>query len=170
MWAILLRELRAQVRRSTVHRMRMAFALTALAGLAVLLTVTVSVWTGAGFVSTRMQGGEVFGWLGRITVVLAMVAMPLLTADSLSRERREGTLPLLFLTPLRPPAVVFGKAIHGLVQAALLFLGVVPVLTVPILAGGVSVPQLTSSLLMVAALTMVGLSAGTLASSLGERP
>ncbi len=170
MWAILLRELRAQVRRSTVHRMRMAFALTALAGLAVLLTVTVSVWTGAGFVSTRMKGGEVFGWLGRITAVLAMVAMPLLTVDSLSRERREGTLPLLFLTPLRPPAVVFGKAIHGLVQAALLFLGVVPVLTVPILAGGVSVAQLTSSLLMVATLTVVGLSAGTLASSVGERP
>src|ERR1044071_9279281 len=56
---------------------------------------------------------EIFGWTGFAGCVLAPI---LLTADCVSRERREGTLGLLFLTDLRGIDVILGKlAAKGIV-------------------------------------------------------
>jgi len=50
---------------------------------------------------------------------------------------REGTLGLLFLTPLRPQDVVIAKGFaHGL-RAMTLWLAVIPTLIIPFLVGGV---------------------------------
>ena len=60
-----------------------------------------------------------------------------MTADCVSREKREGTLGLLFLTPLTVLDVIAGKvAIHAL-RALTLFLAAMPVLGHPLVFGGV---------------------------------
>ena len=59
-------------------------------------------------------------------------------ADSLSREKREGTLGLLFLTDLRSHDIVLGKlaassysALHGVMT-------IIPILGLPVLMGGIT--------------------------------
>ena len=63
------------------------------------------------------------------------------TADCLSREKREGTLGLLFLTDLRGYDVVLGKLAATSLGAVYGVLAVVPMLGVPLLIGGVTVGE-----------------------------
>ncbi|MGO8676723.1 MAG: ABC transporter permease [Limisphaerales bacterium] len=60
------------------------------------------------------------------------------TADCLSREKREGTLGLLFLTDLRGYDVVVGKLAATSLNAFYGVLAIVPMLGVPLLLGGVT--------------------------------
>ncbi|HEX7860059.1 MAG TPA: ABC transporter permease subunit [Verrucomicrobiae bacterium] len=65
-----------------------------------------------------------------------------LTADSISREKRDGTLGLLFLTPLTPFQIVIGKMVaHGLMGFYAVFIGV-PLLCLVLIAGGVRFLQI----------------------------
>lgn len=61
------------------------------------------------------------------------------TADCLSEEKREGTLGLLFLTDLKGYDIVLGKMAATSLNAIYGALAVLPVLAIPLLAGGVSI-------------------------------
>ena len=61
-----------------------------------------------------------------------------LTADSLSGEKREGTLGLLFLTDLKGYDVVFGKLIATSLNGFYALLAIFPVLALPLVMGGVT--------------------------------
>jgi hypothetical protein len=60
-----------------------------------------------------------------------------LTADTLSEEKRNGTLGLLFLTNLRGLDVVLGKMSACSLQAVFGLMAVAPVMMVPVMMGGV---------------------------------
>lgn len=62
----------------------------------------------------------------------------LLTADTISSEWREGTLGLLFLTRIRVLDVLLGKLASIGIAALSALLALLPVLMVPVLAGGVT--------------------------------
>jgi ABC-type Na+ efflux pump permease subunit len=64
------------------------------------------------------------------------IFVPLLTADTISREQRDGTLGLLFLTPLTPIGIVLGKSLIHAVRATTLFLAVLLILGVAFIASG----------------------------------
>ncbi|MGE4181274.1 MAG: ABC transporter permease subunit [Limisphaerales bacterium] len=117
------------------------------------------------------KGGVVFQASNLVLLITIAMMGPLLTADSLSRERREGTLGLLFLTPLRPRDIVLAKLIaHGL-RGVLVLVGSIPVLLLPLLLGGLSwVEVARAALLDFGALVLV-LTAGMWASTrwLGPR-
>ncbi len=68
---------------------------------------------------------------------LVVLLMGLLSADSISRERREGTLGLLLLTHLSPAQLVFGKLLACGLTCFVVLLGCLPALMVTVLAGGV---------------------------------
>ena len=68
---------------------------------------------------------------------LAALLMSLVTANSINRERREGTLGLLLLTDLSPAQIVRGKLLASGLQSFFALLGFVPALMIPVLAGGV---------------------------------
>ena len=61
-----------------------------------------------------------------------------LTADAISRERREGTLGFLFLSHLSGWDVVLGKLAAHALHAFYTLLATMPVLALPLLAGGVT--------------------------------
>lgn len=110
-------------------------------------------------------GAEYFRQLHFIIFWAIWIFVPLMTADCISRERREGTLGLLFLTPLKPWEVVVAKALaHGL-RAMGLCLAAIPLLSITMLLGGVSWQELLISVSILLESVMLALGAGLLASS-----
>lgn len=124
---------------------------------------------GAVFLTDNDLGHNLGGRLFRmmhVTLFFAVwIVAALMTADCISRERREGTLGLLFLTPLRPFDVVLAKSMaHGL-RAAGVALAAVPVMVVPFLMGGVGWREALASVLINFNALCGALAAGVLASS-----
>jgi len=68
---------------------------------------------------------------------LAVLLMGLVTADSISRERRAGTLGLLLLTHVSPAQLVYGKLFSCGLHCFILLLGCLPALMFTVLIGGV---------------------------------
>ncbi len=152
------RELQEMARRSTTHVVR---------SLAVAVMAAV-VWNAVEplRLGAATSGRPLFIGLNRLVFAFLWIMGPLLTADCLSREKREGTIGLLFLTPLRPIEVVLSKvAAHGL-QGASVLLAIVPVLVVPLLLGGITLPDIFRMALFQSAALALALTSGLLASSL----
>lgn len=150
------RELRASARQSFTYLLRV------LGALALLLVIC---WFGLRGELGPDCGGDLFRALhGTIFFAIWLLA-PLLTADCISRERREGTLPLLFLTPLKPPSIVWAKsAAHGL-RALSLWLAVVPVLAICLVAGGLGWTEIVISVLVNFSAICMAMAAGLVASA-----
>ncbi len=88
------------------------------------------------------------------------------TCDSLSSEKREGTLGLLLLTHLKSRDIVLGKLCgHGLPPVYLL-IAITPVLAIPIFVGGVSGVELLRVPLLLLNSLLLSLSIGLLISCL----
>src|SRR5215831_11171333 len=133
------RELRSAARHSFTYSLR---TLGVLAALVVFAMVALQEGLGQG------SGSLLFRYLHRTLFFSIWLLVPLLTADCISRERREGTLPLLFLTALKPRDIVYAKVmVHGL-RAFTLWLAIVPILTIPFLLGGVSDVEVLASVLV----------------------
>src|SRR5690349_20994246 len=60
------------------------------------------------------------------------------TSDSLSEEKREGTLGLLFLTDLKGFDVVIGKLVANSLNCFYGLLAIIPMAAVPLLMGGLT--------------------------------
>ena len=126
---VIARELRASARQPFTYYLRVL-------GVTALLVASALFGMQQGFAPGF--GRQLFAALHCALFGAIWLLVPMLTADCISRERREGTLGLLFLTPLKGTEVVVAKGLaHGL-RAVTLRLAVVPVLTIPFLLGGVS--------------------------------
>lgn len=110
-------------------------------------------------------GGRLFSYLNFTMFCSIWILVPLFTADCLSREKREGTLGLLFLTPLKARHIVLAKVLAQALRALVLWLVVLPVLTIPFLLGGVSWKEAAMSVLINFSCICWALAAGLLASS-----
>lgn len=126
------RELRIAARRRSTFQVRFVGAIlaTLLGGLFLLASLIPGTSSGSG---RTLFTVIVFAGFGG-----ALLAGPMLTADSLSRERRQGTLGLLFLTDLSGLEVVGGKLaalslipLHGLLAA-------LPIAGMSLFLGGVT--------------------------------
>ena len=110
-------------------------------------------------------GSKLFARLHFTLFCAIWILVPLLTADCISRERREGTLGLLFLTRLRGPNIVVAKGLaHGL-RALTLWVAVLPVLAVPFMLGGLGALEIVLSLGINISAMCWALAAGLLASA-----
>src|SRR5215204_824646 len=110
-------------------------------------------------------GGRLFASLHLTLFLGTWILVPLLTADCISRERREGTLGLLFLTLLKPQDVVIAKSLaHGL-RALTLWFAVLPVLMIPLLLGGVGWTEAIMSVLINFSTLCCALAAGLVGSA-----
>src|SRR5258705_8240668 len=125
---VIARELRVSARQPFSYNVR------TLAASALLLT---SVIVGLRGCFEPNNGGALFVSLHGTMFFALWILVPLLTADCLSREKREGTLELLFLTRLKAHDIVLAKSVAHFLRGLTLWLAVLPVCTLPFLIGGI---------------------------------
>jgi hypothetical protein len=158
------RELRVAARQTQTYAVRWLAA-------AVALVIV-------GYTHIYLEGWGVGGGTGRglfFTLVglagwVCALGGTRLTADAISREKREGTLGLLFLSHLSGLEVVLGKLAA---QAALAFyalLATLPVLAIPFLAGGVEAGELARAMVGLTNALFFSASLGLLVSSVTREP
>ncbi len=114
---------------------------------------------------SRPQGRELFQtlfWFGFAYVLSSGMRF---SAAALSRERREGTLGLLFLTDLKAFDIVLGKLAGTSLDALYSTVAILPVLSIPILMGGVTMHDYLIAALVLLDTMFFSLAAGILASS-----
>jgi ABC-type transport system involved in cytochrome c biogenesis permease component len=160
MWPVILRELRAGSRRWTTYGLRL------LSTAALILCILF--WF-ANDRSSPRAGADLFGWMHVIILAAIWILVPLMTCDCLSREKREGTLGLLFLTNLRAREIVLAKAVAHAITALTLWLATVPLVAVPMLLGGLDWREVFLSSSLAFGSICGALGAGLLASTLARR-
>src|SRR2546429_3327776 len=129
---LVVHEMRSAVRRPTACRIRLAAG----GGAIGVCFWGLLIWSDS--MSDASLGHsllEIFGWTGFVGSALAGL---LLTSDSISQERREGTLGLLLLTDLRGHDVAFGKLAAKGIAPFYCLLALFPCLTVCMIVGGVT--------------------------------
>ncbi|MSU34900.1 MAG: hypothetical protein EXS36_07265 [Pedosphaera sp.] len=130
------RELYTAARRGRNQRVRWWISALGLVGLSLFLF---TLMTGTALPVT---GRVIFQSIGTWIYYYCLVAGAVVAADAISSERREGTLGLLFLTDLTGWDVVGGKLTTALLPILYAVMGLVPMLSVLILAGGVTLGDL----------------------------
>ena len=156
---IVVRELRGEARRPINYWLR-TFGAT-------VLTIIFAV-----FLSNQddvKSGGDAFSALGFLVFLGIWVVVPVLSADCISREKREGTLGLLFLTPLKPIEIILSKGSIHAMRSLTLIIAAVPVLAIPFVLGGITTTDLLCSLVLDLTALCFALAAGLLASSLASQ-
>jgi ABC-type transport system involved in cytochrome c biogenesis permease component len=151
------RELVVAARRAVTYWTRFAVAGSALA-------VFIFLWTTYSQ-SAATLGHDLFFTLGVLVMGLCLLSGVFITADSLSVEKREGTLGLLFLTDLKGYDVVLGKLAANSVHTIFGLLAVFPVLAMALLIGGVSGGEFWRTMLVFVAALYFSLSVGILNSA-----
>ena len=159
---IIWRELRAEARNSSNYWLRWIGATVLAAVFGMLLrdrNVVSAVFSIRLFTATH-------------TVLLVAIWMvgPVLTADAISRERREGTLSLLFGANLPPRSIVLGKGFVRMARLATLWLAAFPVLTVALLLGGVTRLDVLSAFVIEFSAGLWALGVGLVVSSFVQNP
>src|SRR5579859_2768653 len=157
---IVQRELRVRARSRANYLGRVAMG-----AVAVLVCVPPLVWS-APFTTAAMTGRAAFEGLVSAAFLLCCSAC-LLTADTISAERRQGTLELLLLTRARYFDVLLGKFASNSLTCLLALLAFLPVLALPLLTGGVTGGETARKAVALLDTLFLALSAGLWASANG---
>jgi hypothetical protein len=158
---IIERELRLRARRQTTYWVRVAVG-----SFGALLCV-MHLTFGGRAVGAASVGQDTF--LGLVTAAFLLCCGAfVLTADSISTERREGTLGLLFLTRVRGNDVLLGKLGAAGVTGLGAVIVMLPVLMIPVLSGGVTAGEAFRKGLVLLNALFVGLVVGLFVSAEGE--
>ena len=103
-----------------------------------------------------------------VTAFFLSCCAGLLTADSISRERREGTLGLLFLTRVKAFDVLLGNFGAAGITCVCALIACLPVLILPLLTGGVTGGEACRKVLVLFDVLFLSLTAGLWASARGR--
>jgi ABC-type transport system involved in multi-copper enzyme maturation permease subunit len=155
MWPVIIRELRVAGRDRWNNWYRVLAA-----ALILLIGALTQLFDSSG------DGRALFAVVHAILFCIIWIFVPLATADCISKERREGTLGLLFLTPLKAWDVVIAKSFVHANRALFMWLAAVPVMTLSFLMGGVSRWEVILSVLIHSSSLCCALAAGIIVSAL----
>jgi ABC-type transport system involved in multi-copper enzyme maturation permease subunit len=156
-WPVISRELRVEAKQASTFWLR---------GISVFTTMLVCLYILDKYRGAQnAQGQVIFSSLNTIIFFTIWIVAPLLSADCISRERREGTLGLLFLTPLNPKGIAIGKSFTYGLKGLSLLVAAIPVITIAFIMGGVSSVEVLTAIVINLIALAVALSAGLLASA-----
>lgn len=114
---------------------------------------------------SQALGKNLFVTLSILFLGVSLLTGVVYTADSISEEKREGTLGLLFLTDLKGYDVVLGKLAASSLGAFYAVLAILPVLAIPLLMGGVSAAEFGRVVLVLVNALFLSLASGVMVSA-----
>jgi ABC-type transport system involved in multi-copper enzyme maturation permease subunit len=155
------RELRVAARKRATFWIRLTAALITLVIASSMLFIFSKV---GGPVPNK--GKILYGILSWMAFAYAFAAGVFLTADSLSEEKREGTLGLLFLTDLRGHDVILGKLAATSLHAVYAVIAAFPIMALSLMLGGLLAGEFWTGMVAILNMLFVSLAAGMLASTL----
>jgi ABC-2 type transport system permease protein len=146
---ILIKELRSQMRGPRAFVTLTTFLLL-LSGVAYFFYISLqqqSQW-GSPIPLSVMLGSTMF--LGLTFVIMFLIAFvtPALTAGTISGERESMTYEMLIATPLRPIWILTGKMTAAMTYVFLLMLATIPMMSLVYIFGGVTIPDMAKTLLI----------------------
>lgn len=154
MVSILHRELRIASRGERFLRLRVAIAAIAfICGLVLVLA------------SRSSTGKSLFNTVVFLSFSFWFIQGVRRAASSISDEKRDGTLGLLFLTDLTPIGIVLGKLSSVAIPLIQPFLSFLPVLSISLLLGGITGCEVIRASLVLAGVLVYSISAGLFVSS-----
>ncbi len=159
LFPIVTRELRVSSRRGATYWTRVVTALGA-------LLVATFAWMVNFRSSAKDTGLFLFVAMSIVAYAHCLISGLISTSDSLSEEKREGTLGLLFLTDLKGYDVVFGKLVATSLNVFYGLLAIFPVLGIAMLLGGVALGEFARVMLVCVNCLFLSMSVGILCSSL----
>lgn len=159
------RELRVAARGRNTYRVRL------MAAFFTVLFSIFSLWFVPVFFgqSNRISPRELFLILTWIEFVFVLIAGFALTCDSISEEKRDSTLGLLFLTDLKGYDVVLGKLSVAAVRGWYAMIATVPVLAIPLMLGGTDLAELARTTLALSGTLLFSMGLGMATSALMRR-
>jgi hypothetical protein len=128
-WPVAAREARAAARAPRTYGWRAAVTAVGIA------VIPISLWVSQ---TAPSPGRAVFIAVATMAFIYCLFGGVLRTADAIAEEKRENTLGLLFLTDLKVADVVSGKLLASTATLFFGLLAILPLLTIPVLIGGVS--------------------------------
>jgi len=156
------RELRVAARKWPTYWSRVVAA-----GLGMIIIAGILTLSGISRGGFGPQLGQiVFGILSWLSFIAAACAGVFLASDTLSEEKREGTLGLLFLTDLRGFDVVLGKLVACSLRGTYGLVAALPVIGLSLLMGGVTGFEFWRLALVLANTLFFSLALGMFVSSL----
>lgn len=132
---------------------------------AVTLFICVWAYFDSSYGSMARQGEEVFAVMVGFMAFYAAISGVHATSDAFGWEKREGTLGLLFLTDLSGWDVVAGKGVAKALNSFYGLLAMLPLLSVPLLLGGVTGGQVMRTAVLLVAMMLESLAIGLWVSS-----
>ena len=157
------RELRVASRERNTYRMRV------LAAFLPVLFSAFSLWFVTILGERPIPPRELFLFLVWIEYLFLLIAGFCLTADSISEEKRDATLGLLFLTDLKGVDVVVGKLAGAGVRGLYAALATLPVLALPLLMGGTNGPEFARTSLVLLLTLLLSMCVGIFCSSVMKK-
>ena len=158
---IVQRELRVAARRSSTYWLRFFAAL-------VVLVIWIVLLMGTRRMTPAQLSQHILTMLGSLTLGFCMMAGVFLTADSVSGEKREGTIGLLFLTDLKGFDVILGKLVATSVHAFFGLLAAIPVLGLSLMMGGITGAEFARFVLVFVVTLFASLASGVVVSTLSH--
>ena len=111
------------------------------------------------------DGQWIFRALTFAAFAFALIQGSRVSAGSIADEKRDGTLPLLLLTPLRPLGIIVGKLIATGLPLIQPFAAIIPALAITALQGGVTGGEIARASGVVPAALFLSVTAGLCISS-----
>jgi ABC-type transport system involved in cytochrome c biogenesis permease component len=118
--------------------------------------------------SPQTVAKTLFAILTGSAVLMGLMSGVRETSDTISSEKREGTLGLLFLTDLKGYDVVLGKFVASSLNAIYGLFAILPMLAVPLLMGGITLAEVGRVSLVAVNAMFFSLSIGMLVSAFSK--
>ncbi|NJP05305.1 MAG: ABC transporter permease subunit [Chloroflexaceae bacterium] len=166
---IIVKEWRASMRGMRPYAI-LTFFLVTLVGVAGLMLVLVQQQAqyGATILSAHV-GQAMFSGLALWELFLVVFLAPAMTSGTISSERERLTYDMLMVTPIRPMRILWGKLIAALSYLLLLIFAAIPMLSIVLMFGGVTLYDTLKVLLLLLVTTITMGSIGLFCSALFRR-
>jgi len=114
------------------------------------------------------RGGSLFQGIAGLMFGFSLLSGVYFTSDCLSKEKRDGTLGLLFLTDLKGYDVGLGKLLATSLNAIYGLIATFPILAIPLLVGGITWADFARMTLVLANTLFVSLAIGIAVSTVSR--